>query len=208
LAESFTRGLRLILRNTEIEARHLNDVLDLSAILDNRLTFEWGEVDLAVIIAKEVARQQEALDKNGMRVDIEFEGPLRFRGDGKRLSDAIRRVLENAVKFSSQGRIEIRGELQEGHAWLRIRDNGRGISAEFMPEAFCAFRQEDASVGRSHAGLGVGLTIARAIIEGHGGTIDLDSDGEGQGTTVTITLPCQPPLAEQNDRKPKTLRSL
>jgi signal transduction histidine kinase/PAS domain-containing protein len=189
-ADSFERGLRSILRNTDLEARHLNDVLDVRAILENRFLFEWGRVDLEAIIKKEMERQLEEINNKRLRVSTMCTGPLTFRGDSKRIGDAIRRILENAIKFSSpHGRIDITAHRHGGDARIVIKDEGAGVSADFLPHVFDAFRQQDGGVGRAHSGLGVGLTIARAIVEGHGGTITVASNGENQGTTVTCSFP-------------------
>jgi signal transduction histidine kinase len=98
-------------------------------------------------------------------------------------------LLSNAVKFTRPGG-EIRVELTRNSSLqLRISDNGRGIDPDFLPHAFDVFRQADSSSTREHGGLGLGLALARQIVELHGGSIHLDSEGLDRGTTVTVTLP-------------------
>ena len=95
-----------------------------------------------------------------------------------------------AIKFSAQGGVvELRLRRLDGRVELRVRDYGMGIPAAFLPFVFERFRQADAGPRREHGGLGLGLAIARHIVELHGGTITAQSDGDGRGSTFTIVLP-------------------
>jgi signal transduction histidine kinase len=85
--------------------------------------------------------------------------------------------------------VECSARRHDGEIHLTVRDNGRGISPEFLPHVFERFRQEDASATRAYFGLGLGLSIAKHLVEAHGGTVEAQSDGHGKGSTFTIKLP-------------------
>jgi signal transduction histidine kinase len=110
--------------------------------------------------------------------------------DADRLGQVLLNILTNSLKFTDAGgSVDVRVGCANGHARLRIRDTGRGIAPEVLPHVFERFRQGSADAGRQ--GLGLGLTIARAIIELHGGTIAMESPGLNEGTTCTIVLPLE-----------------
>ena len=114
-------------------------------------------------------------------------------GDPVRLQQVVWNLLSNAVKFTPPaGRVEVRLASRDGGVELTVRDTGPGIGAGFLPHVFERFRQEDASSTRRHGGLGIGLSIARNIVELHGGTIEASSPGAGSGATFVVWLPGTP----------------
>jgi CheY-like chemotaxis protein len=111
-------------------------------------------------------------------------------GDPKRLHQVLTNVLANAVKFSNErGRIEVQVDSGDGQIRIEVRDHGAGIAPEFLPHVFERFRQADSRSTRRHGGLGLGLAIARHLVELHGGAIQAESVGLGHGTTVIVSLP-------------------
>jgi signal transduction histidine kinase len=101
-------------------------------------------------------------------------------------------LLHNAIKFTPpNGRVEMSVSMQNAEVHVTVRDNGRGISSTFLPHVFERFRQENSSYNREFAGLGLGLSIAKHLVEAHGGSIDAHSDGDGLGATFTVRLPAQ-----------------
>jgi CheY-like chemotaxis protein/anti-sigma regulatory factor (Ser/Thr protein kinase) len=116
-------------------------------------------------------------------------GPV--SGDPDRLQQVVWNLLSNAVKFTpSDGQISVQLVSVNAHVEIVISDTGQGIAREFLPHIFDPFRQADGSKTRRHGGLGLGLAIARHLVELHGGAVKAESDGEGRGTKFTITLPC------------------
>jgi CheY-like chemotaxis protein len=136
-----------------------------------------------------------------------------MRGDATRLQQVIWNLLSNAVKFTPPfGEISIALTAAESRLRLTVTDNGAGIDPEFLPRVFERFSQGDASPSRVHGGLGLGLAIAKQIVELHGGSIAADSAGKGQGATFTVELPqrsgTQPNEADSADRDPGPARNL
>jgi CheY-like chemotaxis protein len=113
-----------------------------------------------------------------------------IEGDPKRLQQVLGNVLANAVKFTPEnGEVEIRCGADIDTVTIEVRDSGIGIAPEFLPYVFDRFRQGDSRASRRFGGLGLGLAIARHLVEQHGGRIQASSEGPGQGTTITIRLP-------------------
>jgi signal transduction histidine kinase len=132
-----------------------------------------------------------AADAKSIQVTVECDPAAgTVTGDGARLQQVFWNVLTNAVKFTGTGgRIDVGLQRDGDRVLTRVRDNGSGIPAEFLPFVFEPFRQGDASFDRAVGGLGLGLAIAKQLVELHGGTIVLESAGTWQGTTCTIRLP-------------------
>jgi CheY-like chemotaxis protein/anti-sigma regulatory factor (Ser/Thr protein kinase) len=118
-------------------------------------------------------------------------------GDRARLVQTFSNLLDNAVKFSrARGRVKITCERNQNTATVRVEDEGRGISPDFLPFVFERFRQEDGSKTRAHGGLGLGLALVKSFVEAHQGTIEAASAGQGRGSQFTITLPCTEGVAQ------------
>jgi signal transduction histidine kinase len=112
-------------------------------------------------------------------------------GDTQRLQQAFGNLLSNAIKFATKAgqQVEVRMERLETLARISVRDDGPGIEPEFLPLMFEAFRQADSSTTRVHGGLGLGLTIARRVVELHSGTLRAESPGAGLGAVLIVELP-------------------
>lgn len=122
------------------------------------------------------------------------EKPLRFEADPTR----IIQILDNAAKYTPRsGEISVRGNFEGGEVVLGVRDTGIGISREMLPRVFDLFVQMDPFLARSEGGLGVGLTLARTLVELHGGSIDAHSEGPGRGSEFVMRLPVGAPVGRQ-----------
>jgi PAS domain S-box-containing protein len=116
--------------------------------------------------------------------------PALVLGDTTRLQQVFWNLLSNAIKFTPiGGRVRISLERNGSYAQIQVSDTGKGIRADFLPHVFECFRQSDASITRTHGGLGLGLAIVRHLVELHGGTVKAESSGEGQGATFTVKIP-------------------
>jgi signal transduction histidine kinase/ActR/RegA family two-component response regulator len=185
------RGLETIERNARAQAQLIEDLLDMSRIISGKVRLQVEAIEPATFIeaALETVRPA-ALAKNIelARVLASDAGPV--TGDPNRLQQVMWNLLSNAVKFTpAGGRVEVTLERGRGEAVIRVSDSGIGIKPDFLPFVFDRFRQADASTTRQHGGLGLGLSIARQLVELQGGTIDVDSRGEGQGAAFTLRLP-------------------
>ena len=126
-----------------------------------------------------------------LEIALSYSPEAVITGDRSRLVQAFSNLLDNAIKFSPQGgRVKIVCEANGNNAIVRVEDEGRGISSEFLPFVFERFRQEDGSKTRAHGGLGLGLALVKSFVEAHHGSVQADSAGHGHGSRFTITLPC------------------
>ncbi|WP_336811743.1 sensor histidine kinase [Bosea sp. MMO-172] len=168
----------------------INDILDLATIDNGALTLEIQDVDVADAIAQAASGLQDRLTDSKLDLKVEIDartGPL--RADGKRLRQVLFNLLSNAIGFSSAGQtVTVNATRTGGDIRITVSDQGRGIPAEVMEKVFERF--ESHSLGSSHRGVGLGLSIVRSIVELHGGHVELDS-APGRGTRVTAVFPAQ-----------------
>jgi signal transduction histidine kinase len=189
--ERLRHAIDVIGRNTNLQARLIEDILDVSRIISGKLEIENAPVLLAPLIDTVVSGVVPAAQAKNIELvrTTPTDLPV-IDGDAKRLHQVLGNVLSNAVKFTpSGGRIDVRC-VDEGDAIaIEVQDSGNGIAPEFLPYIFDRFRQADSRAIRRHGGLGLGLAIARHLVEQHRGEICASSDGPGLGTTVHIRLP-------------------
>lgn len=190
--ESTHRALETIERNAQSQAKLLEDLLNMSRILRGKLQLELRQISLAAIVGAAIeTAYPEANTKNIQLVSVIDQARPLMRGDSDRLLQVLGNLLSNAIKFTpAGGRVEIQLSHYDYDAEISVSDTGIGISPEFLPYVFERYRQDDRQPQKG--GLGLGLAIARYLIELHGGTIQATSLGEGQGTTFTIKLPLLP----------------
>ena len=190
-AAATSRAVGMIERSTKTLAQLIDDLLDVSRIIAGKLTFEARPVDLRYVVEAALDAAQAAAQSKGVGVERVIEpGVPPIHGDAGRLQQVVGNLLANAIKFTPDGgRIETTLERSGSRARIRVRDTGSGIRPEFLPFIFERFRQADTTSTRKQKGLGLGLAIARHIVEMHGGSIEAASGGEGQGSTFTVTLP-------------------
>ena len=184
------RALDSIERNARVQARLIEDLLEVSRIVTGKLRLQVRPVDLAAIVdaAVEVVQPAAMAKKITLNVAITAR-PAMTSGDPDRLQQVVWNVLSNAVKFTpANGEVDVRLEQAQGYR-LTVRDSGPGIEPRFLPHVFEAFRQADGTASREHGGLGLGLAIAKQLVELHGGTINAQSRGRGTGATFEIYLP-------------------
>jgi signal transduction histidine kinase len=181
-------------RNARAQTRLVNDLLDVSRAVSGKLRLEVRPVALLDLLRDAVETVRPAAEAKQIQVDSEFDqsvGP--FLADPDRLAQVVWNLLSNAVKFTpAGGRVSTRVHRVDGDVEIVVADSGVGISPDFLPHVFERFRQEEAGSTRRFGGLGLGLAIARHIVELHGGSIHAESAGEGRGATFRVRLPMKP----------------
>lgn len=184
-------ALAVIERNAKLQAQLVEDLLDISRIMSGKLTLNATPVSLATVISAALETVRLAAEAKQIPFEVAIDDQVQqVCGDLGRLQQVVWNLLSNAIKFTDEaGRIEIRLTQVDRHAQVQIIDNGKGINPAFVPYMFEYFRQEDGSTTRKFGGLGLGLSIARQIIELHGGTIWAESAGDGYGATFTFQIP-------------------
>jgi PAS domain S-box-containing protein len=188
-----SQALDAVFRNLEAQVRLVSDLMDASHITLGTLRLELARVDIVAVTrdAIEMIRPTATTRGIGFAIDID-RARLYVNGDAGRLQQVICNVLNNAVKFSlNNACVRVRVRNDRGTVWIAVEDDGSGIPAEFLPHIFDRFRQANASTKRPHGGLGLGLAIARHLIEAQGGTISAANRGAG-GAVFTISLPAIP----------------
>jgi signal transduction histidine kinase/CheY-like chemotaxis protein len=199
--ESKERAMETVERNTRAQKKLVDDLLDVSSIVTGNFSLDIEPIDLASVIESAVESVRPEAEAKGVRLqkNLDPAGHM-FLLDPNRFQQVIWNLVQNAVKFTpAGGAVEIRLRYPNGQAEIEVIDTGVGIAPEFLPFVFDRFRQANGSITRIHGGLGLGLTIARSLVEMHGGTVVVESAGEGKGTTFKITLP--PPLPEELPRE-------
>lgn len=185
------QGLATIERNAKLQSELIEDLLDVSRILRGKLSLNAAPVDLAAMIKAAMETVRLAAQAKSIKMHVDLEPNVgQVSGDATRLQQVVWNLLSNAVKFTPEGgQVNIRLEQLGTQSRITISDTGKGIAPEFLPLVFDYFRQEDSATTRKFGGLGLGLAIARHLVELHGGRVEAESSGIGQGATFTIQLP-------------------
>jgi PAS domain S-box-containing protein len=190
LDESTAHAVAVIERNAEAQIRLIEEVLDVSRIITGKMAMATELVDVGAVVAATIDVVRPALQAKRIRLVEHLATVPPVLGDGHRLQQAFWNVLSNALKFTShEGEITVALRPGATTVEFEVADTGVGIRRDVLPFVFDRFRQADASMSRSHGGLGLGLAIVRHIVELHGGMVRAASAGEGQGATFTIHLP-------------------
>jgi PAS domain S-box-containing protein len=171
--------------------RLVDDLLDVSRLMRDRIELRLESVELASIIARAIETAQPAIDAHGHELVVSLPNePVTLEGDVVRLAQVFSNLLNNAAKFTpTVGRIWLSAETNDGQVNVRVRDSGAGIAPELLPRIFDLFVQADRSLARSQGGLGVGLTVVKRLVEMHGGSVVARSAGAGQGSEFSVRLP-------------------
>ncbi|MEH2265627.1 GAF domain-containing protein [Nostoc sp.] len=186
------RALEIIERNAKLQTQLIEDLLDVSRILQGKLNLNFERINLVSVIEAAIETVRLSAQAKSIEIQTIIEsgvGPV--LGDANRLQQVIWNILSNAIKFTPiGGQVKIKLEQVGSQVQIRVTDTGKGIAPEFLPYVFDYFRQADGATTRKFGGLGLGLAIVRHLVELHGGTVQADSLGEGQGATFTVKLPC------------------
>ena len=189
--ETVKRGLQAIDRNARIQSRLVDDILDEVRAETGKLRLELARIDARPVLGNVLEGVAPAARAKSIGLVLD-QSPeeLCVLADPNRLHQVFWNIVQNAVKFTPVGG-EVRAAMRSSGPWVEvaISDTGRGISAEFLPQVFEHFRQEQAAPDRAEGGLGLGMAITRRLVELHGGSIFASSPGQGLGSTFTVRLP-------------------
>ena len=184
------KALETIERNAKLQSELIEDLLDVSRILQGKLSLNSAPVNLIATTQAAIETVRLAAEAKSIQISPSLHLPIQVIGDSNRLQQVVWNLLSNAVKFTpAGGRVDVCLEPLDGHAKITVSDTGKGIPADFLPHVFEYFRQADSTTTRKFGGLGLGLAIVRHLVELHGGTVRAESPGEGLGATFTVQLP-------------------
>ena len=187
----FQEGLKVIERNTMAQVQLIDDVLDVSRIVSGKLRIDIRSCQLTDVINAGVNVVRTAADARGIRLNVHLDPSVSGAWcDSVRIQQVVWNLVSNAVKFTPKGgRVDVSLRREQSSFQIQVSDTGQGISSELLPQVFDRFRQADSSTRRKFAGLGLGLSIVKYIVEAHGGTVEAASKGEGTGSTFIVRLP-------------------
>jgi signal transduction histidine kinase/CheY-like chemotaxis protein len=189
--KEMNEGVDTIERNARVQARIIDDLLEMSRIISGKLRLDIRQVELAPVIAAAVGTlRPTAKAKNINLVVTPAAESMAVAADAARLQQVVWNLVYNAIKFTpSGGQVEVSVHRSDSEVEVVVIDNGVGIDADFLPHLFDRFRQPEGPTTRRHRGLGLGLSIVKDLAELHGGTVRATSAGKGQGATFTVRLP-------------------
>ena len=187
----FQEGLKVIERNTTAQVQLIDDLLDVSRIISGKLRVDIHPCELTDVINAGVNMMRPAAEARGITLNVQLDPSASGAWcDSVRIQQVVWNLVSNAVKFTPKGgRVDVTLSREKSSFQIQVKDNGQGISSELLPHVFDRFRQADSSTRRRFAGLGLGLSIVKYIVEAHGGTVEANSPGEGKGSTFTVRLP-------------------
>jgi PAS domain S-box-containing protein len=185
------QGLDAIERNSRVQSHLIEDLLDFAGIRFGKMRIEVDAIppSRAVEAAVEVVSSQAKI--KGVQIAAQIDDREAYvMADDSRLQQIVWNLLTNAIKFTpAGGRIDVRGRRDGEQYEIAVSDSGSGISPEFLPQIFERFSQQESGAGKSFAGLGIGLTIVKHLVDIHHGTIEVASEGVGKGATFRVRLP-------------------
>jgi PAS domain S-box-containing protein len=190
---SFQASREMVERQVKHLARLVDDLLDVSRITHGNIRLRKEGVDLGTILHRAVEANRSLIDARNHRLELRLPAePVRLEADPTRLEQIFSNLLNNAAKYTMPGgQIWLTAALEEGEAVVRVRDTGIGVPPDVLGRVFEPFVQSDGSLARSEGGLGIGLTLARSLVEMHGGTVEAHSAGLGQGSEFVVRLPAR-----------------
>jgi PAS domain S-box-containing protein len=205
-ARQAARALETVERNTQAQSQLINDLLDVSRIVSGKLGMDMRPVDAGGVVGAALEAVRPMAEGAGVRLGVRLpETMVMVSADPDRLQQIVWNLLSNAIKFTpAGGAVDLSLEASSTEAVIRVRDTGRGIAPELLPEIFERFRQADGTTTRAHGGLGLGLAIVRHLVDLHHGRIEAESEGIGKGATFTVRLPL---AAKQAVAGPRVVRA-
>ena len=212
------RQLDIMTRQIRQLTRLVEDLLDVSRVSRGRIELRRHSLQLGDVLGDAIEASRPLIEARGHVLTLDLcSEPLTLNADNVRLTQVFSNLMHNAAKYTdSAGLIEVGASREGDEAVVRLKDNGVGIAAEMLPRIFDLFTQAPVSLARAQGGLGVGLTLVRALVELHGGSVTAESPGLGRGSTFTVRLPLdtravpckaapQAPAADSSERPLRVL---
>ena len=197
-------ALETIERSAKVQEKLINDLVDTSRVTSGKLQLENHPVDLVDVLKNTVHAQRPTAE--GQKIGLEFTPSaerISIFGDLNRLQQIFSNLISNAIKFTPEdGKVSISTKVEDNRAIIEIRDTGQGIGAEALPLIFRQFSQGDITGSKRNAGLGLGLSIVKILVEKHGGIVEAESEGLDRGATFRVILPVM-----QNGERPVPIDS-
>ena len=200
--ERWREDVEMMQRNLELEARLIDDLLDLTRIVRGKLSLNATVADVNELVESAARMYQSEIQAKGLRLSLDLKATRRHAYvDPARLQQVFLNVLKNATKFTAEGGdIEVRTENTDGTVRVSIRDTGVGMTEEMQSRLFRPFEQGTDEVVRRYGGLGLGMAISKALMEAQGGSISAQSDGPGRGSTFNVGIPTVEPLEANREQ--------
>jgi len=194
------QALEVVDRNATALTQIVEDVLDVSRIISGKVRLNLRQIDVTSVLTASVDTVRPAAESKGVELQIGVDPVRPVAGDPDRLQQVFWNLLSNAVKFTPRGgQVTVQLFEEKSAAVISVTDSGPGIASDFLPHIFERFRQGETGTTRRHGGLGLGLAIARHLVEMHGGTIEALSEGPGKGAIFRVRLPLIA-VSEERDR--------
>jgi two-component system, chemotaxis family, CheB/CheR fusion protein len=190
LPEELRKPLEMVRRNIQLEARLIDDMLDLTRIVQGKVALERKPVNISTVLERAVEICQPDISSRKLHFSVLKDAPHTVTGDVSRLQQVVWNLLNNAIKFTPDGGcVGIRCRGQNGHVIIEVIDSGIGIEPVAQARIFNAFEQGSWGITRQFGGLGLGLAIAKRLVEMHDGTLCVQSEGKNTGATFRVSLP-------------------
>lgn len=191
LREDLSRDVAIMRRNIELEARLIDDLLDLTRITRGKLRLQLSTTDVHECLRNAIDITRGGMDAKQLRLEVHLDAQkTHIDADFARIHQVFWNILRNAVQYTpAGGRIAVRTRNDDGVVTTEITDSGEGIDPEFLPHVFDTFAQSPRHAMRAAGGVGLGMAIARSVVDLHGGTIEAESQGIGRGSVFRVRLP-------------------
>jgi signal transduction histidine kinase/ActR/RegA family two-component response regulator len=200
-AEKSARALQSVYDNASRQARLIDELLDFSRVSSGRTSLQMEPVNVRELIRGVVESMVPTAVSRAVELRLSPVPPVEVCGDIRRLEQVCFNLIDNALKFTPDGgRISIDVRIDRGDVEIEVKDTGAGMEPEFLPHVFDRFRQADSTTSRTHGGLGLGLSIAKQLVEAHGGRISANSAGKGKGSTFAVRLPLATGLVAESGK--------
>ena len=199
----FQEAVASIGRSAQLQARLIDDVLDVSRIISGKLRLSRDTIDVEQLVRASVDGVRPMADAREVTMTTSCAPNVgALVADQTRLQQVIWNLLTNAVKFTPKGgSVDVAVRRTSSHVQIVVKDTGEGIEPNFLAHVFEPFRQAESPRTRVHGGLGLGLSIVHYLVEAHGGTVSAESEGRGRGATFTVTLPVAASIPERADAR-------